>query len=824
MKHMWNKRWIRVLSGIICIFSFNLSVLSLVGIAACESLDIEKRDREDILEDAFESLCREYSIRALSDYGDNYNMDELKDTRFRYGVIRKNDIENLDLNDRKIYEVCSFEQDKIIDKEELYKSLTVYSCTIRPETYFRLGNPLLGNSYISNGYSYSETEQEDVEYVVKQVYYTGDTRHFYYLAQTEDGRNLIYPADEEIGQVEATIGQAEVEESQYQEVADLVRIQSGEEGVSYEWEADKNIRIIIEPDVSRYLADIELITYARLTEAGKIMPARGEEEYVEYRCSDGVIHTWENKEIEKDDTSYYVISYVQKGDQGIYTNNILKLPGMWGKMNDFSRVESLVDIVLKSHYSFYGIFLSALLVSFITLGICLRGAGHRFGDERVASGFLQKIPFDVFLVGIWLLIGLLLSLVVAVVSEGAYVSLAFSICIGIPALFLGELLALIFVMDFAVRLKTKSCLKSTLCFQCLRWAGRYVKKFFSWLKRGVRACQESLPMLWKAWIIMGFFAMVEFIFVAGLSNNGGLVVLFLLEKAVLYPLVTLCLLQMRRLKEQAGKLALGDMENTADTSRMFWEFKQHGDNLNKIREGINAAVEQRMKSERFKTELITNVSHDIKTPLTSIINYVDLLSKEDIENPKVQEYLEVLSRQSARLKKLIEDLMEASKASTGNLAVALESCNAGILVIQTIGEFEEKLKDSQIDLIVQGSEEEILIPADTRHLYRVFENLMNNICKYAQEGTRAYVNVDRRGDECEIIFRNISKYPLNIGSEELMERFVRGDSSRNTEGSGLGLSIANSLTELMKGRLTLVTDGDLFKVILNFPCIDKKPE
>lgn len=297
--------------------------------------------------------------------------------------------------------------------------------------------------------------------------------------------------------------------------------------------------------------------------------------------------------------------------------------------------------------------------------------------------------------------------------------------------------------------------------------------------------------------------------------------LFLLEKAVLYPLITICLLQMRKLKEQAGKLALGDMENTVDTSWMFWEFKQHGENLNKIREGINAAVEQRMKSERFKTELITNVSHDIKTPLTSIINYVDLLSKEDIENPKVQEYLEVLSRQSARLKKLIEDLMEASKASTGNLAVALESCNAGILVTQTIGEFQEKLKDSQIDLIVQGSEGEILIPADTRHLYRVFDNLMNNICKYAQEGTRAYVNVERKGAECEIIFRNISKYPLNIGSEELMERFVRGDSSRNTEGSGLGLSIANSLTELMKGRMNLVTDGDLFKVILTFPVIER---
>lgn len=816
MKRIWNKRWLRILSGILCILSFNLTVISLVGIAACESLEIEKRDREDILEDAFAGLCREYSIRALSDYEDNYRMDELKDTRFRYGVIKKDDIENLDLNDRKIYEVCNFEQDKSIDKEELYKSLTVYSCTIKPgRTSFRLGNPLLGNSYISRGYSYEEPAQEAVEYVVKQVYYTGDTGHFYYLTQTGDGKNLIYPAKEEIGQIET-------KEGQYYEAADLVRIQSQEEGASYEWGADKSTRIRIEPDVCRYLADIEIIPYQRLTEAGEIMPAEGEEDYQEYSCSDGVIRTWEIKDVEKDDASYYVISYVQKGGQGKYANNIIGLLGMWSGMNDFSRVESLVDIARNSYYSFYGVFLSMLLLSFFTLGICIRGAGHRFGDEKVMTGFLQKIPFDVFLVGTWVFIGLLLSLVVAIGSEMNDLSLAFAVCFGVPALLAGEILALISLMDFAVRLKTKTCLKSTFCYHCLKWVGKYMKYFADWLYKGIKVCQEALPMLWKAWIIMGVLALAEFVFVAGLANDGGLVVLFWLEKAVIYPLITICLLQMKKLGQQAQDLALGNMEQTIDTSWMFWEFKQHGENLNKIREGINAAVEQRMKSERFKTELITNVSHDIKTPLTSIINYVDLLSKEDIENPKVQEYLEVLSRQSARLKKLIEDLMEASKASTGNLAVALESCNAGILVTQTIGEFEEKLKDSQIDLIVQGSEGEILIPADTRHLYRVFDNLMNNICKYAQEGTRAYVNVERKGAECEIIFRNISKYPLNIGSEELMERFVRGDSSRNTEGSGLGLSIANSLTELMKGRMNLVTDGDLFKVILTFPVIEKK--
>ena len=256
-----------------------------------------------------------------------------------------------------------------------------------------------------------------------------------------------------------------------------------------------------------------------------------------------------------------------------------------------------------------------------------------------------------------------------------------------------------------------------------------------------------------------------------------------------------------------------------DTEKMYTDFKVHGDHLNQIGTGMDQAVKERMKSEHFKTELITNVSHDIKTPLTSIINYVDLLEKEDIDNQKAKEYLEVLDRQSARLKKLIEDLIEASKASTGNLKVNMERCNAGVMLTQTIGEFEEKLEKNQIELLIKKPEEEVYLMADNRHLWRVFDNLMNNICKYAAPGTRAYVNLEREKDHAVIIFRNVSKYPLNITSEELMERFVRGDDSRNTEGSGLGLSIARSLTELMAGSMALVVDGDLFKVILKFPVV-----
>ena len=230
----------------------------------------------------------------------------------------------------------------------------------------------------------------------------------------------------------------------------------------------------------------------------------------------------------------------------------------------------------------------------------------------------------------------------------------------------------------------------------------------------------------------------------------------------------------------------------------------------------DAALDRAMKSERMKTELITNVSHDIKTPLTSIINYVDLLQKEDIENDKAKEYMEVLSRQSARLKKLIEDLIEASKAQSGNLEVHMAQCDVGVLLAQVVGEYEEKCEKAGIDIVVDKPELATLIMADGRYLFRVFDNMLNNIVKYAMPGTRAYIDLRSEGTKTQIIFKNISRSQLNITSDELMERFVRGDAARNSEGNGLGLSIARSLTELMNGRMDLTVDGDLFKVTLTF--------
>ena len=249
---------------------------------------------------------------------------------------------------------------------------------------------------------------------------------------------------------------------------------------------------------------------------------------------------------------------------------------------------------------------------------------------------------------------------------------------------------------------------------------------------------------------------------------------------------------------------------------MFWEFKKHGENLNSISVGMAHAVDEKIKSERLKAELITNVSHDIKTPLTSIINYVDLLKKEDLHNETAEGYIKVLDRQSGRLKKLTEDLVEASKASTGNIAVNAQRTNVVELLNQSAGEYEERFEAAKLTPVITASAPDIPILADGRLLWRVFDNLLNNIIKYSQEGTRVYMNINEKNNLVTVAFKNISRDSLNISTDELMERFIRGDSARTSEGSGLGLSIARSLTELQGGRFDLLVDGDLFKAIIRF--------
>ena len=238
-------------------------------------------------------------------------------------------------------------------------------------------------------------------------------------------------------------------------------------------------------------------------------------------------------------------------------------------------------------------------------------------------------------------------------------------------------------------------------------------------------------------------------------------------------------------------------------------------------EGLDAAVEESLKNERMKTELITNVSHDIKTPLTSIINYVDLLKRENPQDPKIQGYLEILEEKSLRLKTLTEDVVEASKASTGNISLEMADLNFVELVHQVIGEFEERFQEKNLSMMVHFDQDEAIICADGRRMWRVLENVFGNVAKYAMDNTRVYAEIKVNQPNVTFSLKNISAQPLNISADELTERFIRGDVSRNTEGSGLGLSIAKSLTELQGGEFKLYLDGDLFKVTITFKVKEK---
>lgn len=431
----------------------------------------------------------------------------------------------------------------------------------------------------------------------------------------------------------------------------------------------------------------------------------------------------------------------------------------------------------------------------------LRAAGHRKNTEEIVPSFVDKIPFDVFTV---LVVAAIAVFVTPLMAGFDWPEILFAL---IPGVLLIGLSFLLWCMSFAVRVKL-----GTL------WSGCLIVRFCRWLWKGLTTLVRHLPILWKWALGLAGAAFIDLIFRmnAVWSENRATFFWFLFwllaAAATLY-----AVLAFRRLRLGAKEIASGNLSSTVEEKNLILDFKDHAHDLNHIRDGLNEALEKRLQSERFRTELITNVSHDIKTPLTSIVNYVDLLQKEEPKTEKQQEYLEVLSRQSGKLKKLIEDLIEASKASSGALAVDLQPCDLSVLLDQTAGEYAERLEKARLELVLQKPEIPVTVLADGRHLWRVFDNLMNNIVKYALPGTRVYLRLQESGGAAEVTFRNISREPLTMDVRELTERFVRGDASRHTEGNGLGLAIAMSLMRLQKGEMDIFLDGDLFKVTLRFP-------
>ena len=490
---------------------------------------------------------------------------------------------------------------------------------------------------------------------------------------------------------------------------------------------------------------------------------------------------------------------------------------------------TLYDTLYNLRTLFLPVGLAAGLLTILLFVFLMAAAGHT--PEGVKLGGFHRWPLELYLGALAGLITLCIYLMVETsYHEAMRAVVLFAVLYGLLILCAGAC-ALLGCMTLAARFRAGKWWRNTVTFFCLKWAWiiflwcwKWVWKVLAWCWRGTKALfrgtgtlLRSLPLTWKTAAVYCAFVLINIIFAVNAVWNGEgfLVFLILFDAAGLLAAIWVSM-QLRKLQTAGKALAEGDLSASVDTKHMLPVFKEHAENLGAVSLGMTRAVNERMKSERFKTELITNVSHDLKTPLTSIVSYVDLLKQEDIDSEKAREYIDVLDRQSQRLKKLTTDLVDASKASSGVLTVNLEQVDLGELLRQSAGEYAERFALGRLEPVLTIPETDTVVTADGRLLWRVLDNLLTNVVKYALPGTRVYMDLTARDGQTVVSVKNISREALNIPAEELMERFVRGDASRSSDGSGLGLSIARSLMELMGGELRLTLDGDLFKAELIF--------
>ena len=460
-------------------------------------------------------------------------------------------------------------------------------------------------------------------------------------------------------------------------------------------------------------------------------------------------------------------------------------------------VMTWVERLISARYLLIVLAILLLAVCLFLFIFLLCAMGHKEGVDGIYQCWLNKIPLDLFLA----LLVLLFFAWATFLSDIWYIDFWYYILLAFGA----AALALTLVLSVAGRAKAPGFFRNTVIY-----------KFFVLIFRTL----GRVPMVWRTMLIWVCWCFVDLYFTFSNSYyyDSLLPAFWVISRAVLTIVILYLASSLRLLQKEGQAIADGQTDYKGKPiPRWLPALKKHEENLQSIQLGIQKAVDEQTRAERMKTELITNVSHDIKTPLTSIVNYVDLLEKEDIQPEKAKEYVDVLNRQAARLKKLTEDLVEASKASSGSLPVHLAPTDVNVLLSQLAGDYLEKLEAAQLEPIFRPAPSQPVIQADGQLLSRVLGNLFSNICKYAMPGTRVYFESAADENTVSLTFKNISKYELNIPAEELMARFVRGDRSRHTEGSGLGLSIAQSLTELQGGTFRIEIDGDLFKAVVTFP-------
>lgn len=563
--------------------------------------------------------------------------------------------------------------------------------------------------------------------------------------------------------------------------------------------------------------------------------------------ADGESHTMEYWD---DDAQKSMVVEYRYAKLPAYTVELTLAPGAYR----FDSGYALLTQVWSYRDSLFFIMGACLLLfAVLTVYLCC-AAGRKPGREEVQAAGFNCIPLDIYLAGGGLIIfGLFMVIVQFNDAAGLFTQNIQTLCAGM--LMAGYAMSLIFVsfcFACAAQFKTPGGYwwRNSVCWRCmnllvkcvkgcfsgcgwllrklpkaaavfwdfllvlltpLRWLWTQIKKTCAKIGKSVNRVYSMMPLTWQ-WLLTGFImVMLLFAALAGRSNLMVVLSLCACVAVVLYGAYCFGILL-----ESAKRMGKGDLDTKVDDKYLIGAFKSFAGDLNDLAGVAVVAAQKQLKSERMKTELITNVSHDIKTPLTSIINYVDLLQKPHTPEEE-KTYLEVLNRQSQRLKKLIEDLMEMSKASTGNLTADITKLDAVESVNQALGEFADKLEKAQLTPVFRHPEESVAMMADGRLAWRVLSNLLSNTVKYALPGTRVYIDVMALEGKVIISLKNISRDELNVDADELMERFVRGDDSRNTEGSGLGLNIAKTLMELQKGQLQLLVDGDLFKVTLIFP-------
>ena len=474
---------------------------------------------------------------------------------------------------------------------------------------------------------------------------------------------------------------------------------------------------------------------------------------------------------------------------------------------DFVTTQDIYQFVTSNQkLPVFALAISLILLTIIAIYL-LWAIGHKKGKEGITLDFIDEIPYEL----VFLLFCIIIPMFWAIAVNSVTDSFNY---IFVTILIISYIICYVMTAGLTIttikRIKAKQFWRSFLTYRILRWFKNKIKKYIDEFRNKT---DNTKKIFWLYWGFVLITTILLSMFVTGIA------ILILIAFWIwAYYQLRKYVRQEEMLKETLKKIYDGDTNVHINEQELEGALKEMAIYINDIAGGFKNAIEENLKAERLKTELITNVSHDIKTPLTSIINYVDLLKKEDIKDEKIREYIDILDVKSQRLKKLTEDLVEASKASSGNVKLNIENINIKELINQTIGEFKDRLESRNLQVETDMPNEDVRIDADNRYMYRIMENLFSNISKYAQENSRVYIDVKKTNKKVNISIKNISKDRLNISSDELMQRFVRGDKSRYTEGSGLGLSIAKSLTELQGGTFDIVIDGDLFKVVMEWSC------